>query len=353
MHLIASNKMIQPLLLQAISGAEIERPPVWLMRQAGRYMKEYRDLKEKHGFLGLCRSPELAVEVTLQPIDFLDPDAAIIFSDILIPAEVLGFSVDFKPGPVVANAVSNSDDVFKLKIGSLKDVQFVCDAISGLRAELESRAEGKQRKAVIGFCGSPWTMACYLISQTPYKGFQGTKVFAAENPKAMHHLLETLTTVLSDYLIAQIEAGADVVQIFDSWGGILNKEQYNEFGVPYLNKMVNSVKTTGAPCVLYTNGGDHLLEEMKPIGADVISLDWRTEIDRAEEVFAGDLALQGNLDPSVLFETREQVVTKTKAMLSSMTRRTSFIANLGHGILQKTPPENAKAFVDTIKLGWS
>lgn len=346
-----------PLLIQSINGSKIDRPPVWLMRQAGRYMKEYRDLKKLHGFLGLCRSPELAVQVTMQPIDYLDPDAAIIFSDILIPAEVLGFSVDFKPGPVVANPLRSSDDLKRLSTDlSFNKVNYVLQAISSLRKELTSRAEQSKepRKAVIGFCGSPWTMACYLVDQVPYKGFQGSKVFAAQDPKTLHSFLKILSELLGNYLIAQLEAGADTVQIFDSWGGILNEEQYKEFATPYLNHMVETVKkATGAPVILYTNGGEHLLSVISQTPADVISVDWRNELDKIEKLDClKSKCLQGNLDPSILFSSKKVVTEKTREMLSQLDRKTKFIANLGHGVLQKTPPENAKAFVDEIKRGW-
>jgi len=347
----------QPLLLQSISGADINRPPVWLMRQAGRYMKEYRDLKAIHGFLGLCRSPELITEVTLQPIDFLDPDAAIIFSDIMIPAEVLGFSVDFKPGPVVANPFKSKSDLKRIKSTiSFKEVDYVLKGMTSLRKELEKRAKNSNelRKALIGFCGSPWTIACYLIEQIPYKGFQGTKVFAAKEKETMHSFLSILCDLLGDYLIAQVEAGADAVQIFDSWGGLLSKEQYNEFGSPYLSRMIQKVKSsTKAPVILYTNGGSHLLREIHQNGADVVSLDWRNNLSEIEKIdFLNSTCIQGNLDPSALFQSKEEVIKETKMMLSQLDRKTRFIANLGHGILQKTPPENVKAFVDTIKKGW-
>lgn len=329
-----------PLLIRSLLGQEVERPPVWLMRQAGRYMKEYRDLKEKHTFLELCKTPELAVEVSLQPMKFLDPDAAIIFSDILIPLESLGFEIDFNPGPVVANPIRTSADVSQIEISSI-DSNHTAKSISLLKKELDSS------KALLGFAGSPWTLACYLIDQSHYKGFLGTKVFANKNPEAILKLLEILSDIVADYLLSQVQAGADAVQVFDSWGGILSEEEYKIYSLPFLEKIFS--KLQGTPTIIYTNGGDHLLEQIKSLPVTCVSIDWRTSISRAEQLLGNEIAIQGNLDPTKLFQNPEMVRQETSLMLKTLNRKTKFIANLGHGILPATPPENVKIFVDTIK----
>lgn len=335
-----------PLLIRAIKGEQIERPPVWLMRQAGRYMQEYRDLKEKYTFLELCKIPELAVEVSMQPIKFLDPDAAIIFSDILIPLESLGFEIDFNPGPVVANPIRNEADVNNIKFSSIENNP-TSNSISLLKKEL--RKLSGDRKALLGFSGSPWTLACYLIDQGHYKHFLGTKIFAYKNKNAILNLLDKLTKVISEYLISQIEAGADAVQIFDSWGGILSEEEYKVFSLPFLNKIIEQVSSKKAPIIIYTNGGDHLLEQIKTLKLDCVSIDWRTSLNRAENILGNRFSIQGNFDPTKLFLDKESVRIETIAMLKEFSRKTAYIANLGHGILPATPPENVKAFVDEIK----
>jgi len=340
----------KPLLIKSILGEEISRPPVWLMRQAGRYMSEYRALKEKYTFLELCRTPELALEVTMQPINFLDPDAAIIFSDILIPLESLGFEIDFNPGPKVANPIRDESDVNNIP-NNTKTVLHTSNSLKLVRKELENLADkkGEERKALLGFSGAPWTLACYVIDQQNYKGFLGTKIFASRYKKVMHKFLERIALATADYLLSQIEAGADAVQIFDSWGGILNEEQYKEFSAPYINMIIEKLGVKKAPVILYTNGGDHLLNHINELKADCISIDWRTELKKAEQIFGNDTCIQGNLDSTTLFKDAEQVKKETNQMLSSLGRKTNYIANLGHGILPRTPPENVATFVKTVK----
>ena len=340
----------KPLLIKSILGEEISRPPVWLMRQAGRYMSEYRALKEKYTFLELCRTPELALEVTMQPINFLDPDAAIIFSDILIPLESLGFEIDFNPGPKVANPIRDESDVNNIP-NNTKTVLHTSNSLKLVRKELEKLAKekGTQRKALLGFSGAPWTLACYVIDQQNYKGFLGTKIFASRYRKAMHKFLERIALTTADYLLSQIEAGADAVQIFDSWGGILNEEQYKEFSAPYINIIIEKLRVKNTPIILYTNGGDHLLKQIKELKADCVSIDWRTSLSKAEEIFGNDICIQGNLDSTSLFKDKEELKQEINKMLSGLTRKTRYIANLGHGILPRTPPENVATFVNLVK----
>ncbi len=338
------------LLLRALNGESTERAPVWLMRQAGRYMAEYRALKEQHGFLGLCRNPELACEVTLQPIRAFYPDAAIIFADILLPAEGMGFEIEFNPGPKIGGRIRHADDVSKLKVTDpLQATPYVLDALKLTRSELKSV---HPEASLLGFAGTPWTMACYLCDQGPYKHFLGTQVFAAQQPKAFARLLDTITEVTSQYLAAQFESGAEAVQLFDSWGGNLTREDYKRLSLPYIQKIIESLRPYNKPVILYVNGGGHLLSLLSQSGANCLSIDSRTSLPAAEELLDGKIALQGNLDPTHLFRTKAEVIEETRAMLSSLKNHKGYVANLGHGILQATPPENVKAFIDTVKEGW-
>ena len=341
---------MKSLFLRAIEGEEIERPPVWLMRQAGRYMHEYRALKEQHGFLGLCRNPELAAEVSMQPIEFLDVDAAIIFSDILIPLEAIGIDFEFSPGPVIQNPIKKPEDIGKLKqFNKDKDSLYVSEAISLLKKKLEDHGGNK---ALLGFAGAPWTLACYVIDRGPFKHFESATNFAKQNPEDTHKLLEHLADTVSTFLLQQIEAGADTVQLFDSWGGILSTTDYLEFSFPYLEKIINKVQSTGTPCILYVGNNHHLLPTLKNSTANCISLDWKTPLSEARETLGDKFCLQGNLNPSDLYGSAQHVRNKTKEMLADYKQTSHYVANLGHGILQTTPRENAKAFVDTIKEGW-
>ncbi len=336
----------KPLLIKSILGQEISRPPVWLMRQAGRYMKEYRELKEKYTFLQLCRTPELALEVTMQPMNFLNPDAAIIFSDILIPLESLGFNIDFNPGPQISNPIRDESDINNIPKNT-KTVLHTSNSLKLVKKELE-KLPG-ERKALLGFSGAPWTLACYVVDQQNYKGFLGTKIFASRYKKAMHQFLERIALATADYLLSQIEAGADAIQIFDSWGGILNEEQYKEFSAPYINIIIEKLRKKNTPIVLYTNGGDHLLPQIKQLKPDCVSIDWRTSLTKAEELLGDEICIQGNLDSTSLFKDSLIVKEETNKMLKSLNRKTKYIANLGHGILPRTPPENVAAFVETVK----
>lgn len=342
---------MKPLLLRALEGeTSLERPPVWIMRQAGRYMAEYRSLREKHGFLSLCRSPELAVEVTLQPMRFLDPDAAIIFSDILIPVAAMGLEIEFNPGPVITNPIKSSDDVRALKRPNIEtDLRFVLDAIEMLRRELNSAGEPK---AVLGFAGAPWTLACYSIERGPFKHFENGLVFAKKSRAAMHRLLGLLADTVADYLIAQAEAGADAVQLFDSWGGVLEAREYAEFSLPYIQQVCERVRKAGCPLIVYVGGANHLLPALADCGADCLSVDWRTPLAEAEKAVGSRMALQGNLNPAHLYGDAEEVRERTRRMIGELSRRGRYIANLGHGILPTTPPQNALAFVRAVKEGW-
>ena len=339
------------LLLDAIRGQITPRPPVWLMRQAGRYMEEYVELKEKHGFLKLCRTPDLAVEVSLQPIRAFDLDAAIIFSDILIPLSDLGINFDFTPAPKITNPLKKPEDIERLSAGNLrKSVGFVFEAIAKLKNELAFYSKEQYRKAVIGFSGAPWTLACYAIDQGPYKQFQGTQVFAYRHHDAFDHLMNLLTELCSKYLIEQFRAGADAVQLFDSWAGILSAEDYSQLALPYTKRIISILKEEGCPTILYVGNSAHLHNKMEDSGANCLSLDWRADLKSV--YLHSNKAIQGNLDPSSLFQSHSQIIAATKEMLSKIGDHTRYIANLGHGVLPGTPREAVQTFVKTIKEGW-
>ena len=310
-------------------------------------------MKAKHTFLELCKSPELALEISMQPMRILAPDAAIVFADILLPAEMMGITIDFNPGPKVHTPIKSAADVSALRGGDpFTALSFVMQTISALRSTLASHSGPEGRPAVLGFAGAPWTMSCYLVDQGVQKHFQGTEVFAVQQPTAFKQLMQRLVDITSDYLLAQIESGADAVQLFDSWAGNLSLEEYRALALPFTQSIVAKVKKSGAPIILYANGSSHLLDAMIESGADCVSVDWRTPLADAQQRLGSRGTIQGNLNPCSLFGSREQVVAETRKMLASVPRKSGYIANLGHGILQQTPPENAKAFIDTVQAGW-
>jgi len=338
-----------PLLLRALNNETIERPPVWLMRQAGRYMSEYRALKEKYTFLELCRSPELAIEVTMQPINTFDMDAAIVFSDILIPTEALGFEVDFKPGPVVANKISTSAQIAKLKRSDIEtQFSFIKTTLSQLKTELTPK-----NKALLGFAGAPWTLACYLLEQGPFKQFQGSSIFLQKEPEALKEFLDILASLVADYLKLQIRAGADAVQIFDTWAGNLTREQFEEFSLPVINKIISELESENSPVILYLGNASHLIPSLKNIKANCLSLDHRVSLAKLDKDFQQKLVFQGNVDPSLLFADKTKVTGATRALIDSWPDKRGLVVNLGHGVLQKTPPENVMALVQAAKEGWA
>lgn len=308
-------------------------------------MQEYRNLKERYTFLELCRSEELAFEVSMQPMQFLDPDAAIVFADILLPAESMGIEIDFNPGPKIINPIQNSSDIDALRTEDpwIKQAS-VFNTIKRLRETLP------ESKAVLGFAGAPWTMACYLIDQGIIKHFQNTQAFLRSNKESFKKLLDKLVEQTTSYLLAQIESGADAVQLFDTWAGNLSRDDYEAFALPATVEIVSNIKAkSNTPITLYVNGSSHILKEMCSSGVDCISLDWRTPIAEAEKIIPEGIAIQGNLDSTILYGSEQDVVEKTEQMLTSLKRKTGYIANLGHGILPTTPRENAKAFVETVK----
>jgi uroporphyrinogen decarboxylase len=334
------------LFLRACAGEPVERTPVWIMRQAGRYLPEYRALKDRYDFLTLCKTPELAAQVTLQPVERLGVDAAILFSDILVPLEPMGVGLRFEPGPVLERPINTAEAVSALRpLHAEESCAFVMDTIRLLRRELEGKIP------LIGFCGAPFTLAAYLV-ESREKGktkgtFDGVVRMIFEEPELAHRLLRHLGEAMTDYLSAQIKAGAQAVQIFDSWGGILGPREFREFALPYVRRMIAALPAGRGPVIYFVLNGGHLLESIRESGAEVIGLDWRTPLQEARRR-VGPCALQGNLDPRALFATKTRLAEEVRRVLAEGSGSGGHVFNLGHGILPDTPVESTQALVDLV-----
>ena len=329
--------------LRACRRQPVDRTPLWIMRQAGRYLPEYRELRQRVDFLTLCKTPELAVEASLQPLRRFPLDASIIFSDILLPLEALGVRMTFNPGPKLAEPVRTRAQVDALILRPAAEVvPFVGEAISLLRQELDGRTP------VIGFCGAPFTLAAYLVQGEGKEGFGALKTLLYREPATLEALLDTLTAAMTDYLRLQIAAGAQAVQIFDSWAGLLDPPTYERFALRWVRHIVDGVKDLGAPVIYFVNGAPHLLEAAATAGADVLGLCWRTPIDQAAARVGPAIALQGNLDPHALFAPPAEVARLAADVLVRMADRDGHIMNLGHGILPDTPIPSVEALVEAV-----
>jgi uroporphyrinogen decarboxylase len=337
--------MKNDLLLRAARGESVERTPVWMMRQAGRYLPEYRAIRKDTDFLTLCKTPELAVEVSLQPYRILGVDAVIMFSDILIAVEAMGQEVKLteQKGPELPSPIRSRQQVDRLVIPDpLEKTGFVMEIIRALRRELDGDVP------LIGFAGAPWTLAAYMIEGGGSKNYAQVKRMMYSDPALLHTLLDKIAETIILYLNAQIEAGAQVIQLFDSWAGELSPRDYAEFALPYEQKIFAAVGHKGAPTIIYVNGSGTFLEQMATCGADVLSIDWRVNLEDARARVGPKLTLQGNLDPCVLLSTPEIIAEKAcEIILAGGGHR--HILNLGHGILPMTPVENARAFIDAAK----
>ncbi len=342
-------------LLRACRRLDVDRAPVWMMRQAGRYLPEYRAIRGKTDFLTLCKTPELAVEVSMQPFRILGVDAVIMFSDILIPVEAMGMKLDIieSKGPVLDNPIRSSAQIEELIIPDpLEKTGFVMDIIRMLRKELSNEAP------LIGFAGAPYTLASYMVEGGTSRNYTEIKRMMFTQPKLLHKLLEKIADTIVDYLNAQIEAGAQVVQVFDTWAGDLSAGDFEEFALPYHQKIFDRLhrgpEGLGVPAILYTNGCSHVLEKMAESGANVLSIDWRIDIAEARRRLdkAGfeNIALQGNLDPCELLGTAETITERVREILKKA-GKIGHIMNLGHGIMPMAPVENARAFVEAAKAG--
>jgi len=331
--------------LKACKG-EVTRPvPVWLMRQAGRYLPAYQEIREKIDFLTLCKTPELAAEVSLQPVDILGVDAAILFSDILIPVEAMGMGLEFHEGegPVLAPPIRTEKDLKRLRsIDPAVEVPFVLETVRILKKELNNRVP------LIGFSGAPFTLAAYMIEGGTSRSFVNTKRMMFESPSLFSLLMDLITEVTISYLRAQIEAGVQAIQIFDTWAGILTKEDYNKYAFPYVSCIFRGLEGLGIPGIYFVYDGGHLLESLPGSGADVIGLDWRTDIETAISRLGPDVTVQGNLDPCSLFMPEDKLRAKIDSILRQGRKAKAHIFNLGHGILPEISFEKAKLMVDLV-----
>ncbi|MCH8567322.1 MAG: uroporphyrinogen decarboxylase [Balneolales bacterium] len=333
------------LMLKALKGEDVPRPPVWMMRQAGRYLPEYMELRGKYTFFERVETPDLACEITMQPIRRFSPDAAIIFSDILVVLQAIGIEVTLNPGegPRIPNPVSTPEQAFALRVPDVHDrLHYVMEALTLTRHALQGEA------ALIGFAGAPWTLFCYLIEGKGSKDFSRAKAFYWQHPEASKHILSVITQTTIAYLKAQIAAGAQIVQVFDSWSGLLSPEDFNEIAFPYLIEICNAI--TEAPVILYPKGSWYALEAISyRTKAAALGVDWCITPEYARVATRNDITLQGNFDPSKLLASPD-VITKSVHRMIDRFGSKKYIANLGHGILPFVPVDHARAFFDAVKF---
>ena len=330
--------------IRACRREPVDCTPLWFMRQAGRYMPEYRALRERHTLIELCKNPELAVEVTLQPIKAFNVDAAILFADLLLPFEPMGAPFEFQAGegPVVLHPVRTQADVERLRVFEPADgLAYVMTAIRCLRQELDGK------KPLIGFAGAPFTLASYLIEGGKSSNYVHTKQMMYAEPELWHQLASKLAEVVRRYLRAQIEAGAQAVQLFDSWVGALSPEDYATFAEPHVRHVLADLVQTGVPVIHFGTGTQSLLELQKRAGGTVIGVDWRTPIEDARRRLGSDVALQGNLDPILLFAPREVLAQRASDLLNRA-GKSGYVFNLGHGILPQTDPDQIRFLCDWV-----
>ena len=318
--------------------------PVWLMRQAGRYMEEYRKLRAQHGFLDLCKNPEIATEITVTPVQKLNVDAAILFADILLILEPMGVGLEYSKGdgPVIHRPVRNGKDVDGLKEFNVEsELSFVYQAVKKICQEVNGKAP------LIGFAGAPFTLASYLIEGGGSRNYVHTKKFFYSAPEAWKRLMERLAKVIGTYLNCQIAAGAQAVQIFDSWAGCLTPADYEQFAQPYTKAVIDAV-TPGVPVINFSTGTAGLLKHVRAAGGDVIGLDWRVNLDDGWATVGHDVAVQGNLDPVALFAAPKEIKSRVGEILRRAAGRPGHIFNLGHGVLPETPVDHVIAMVDAV-----
>jgi len=331
--------------LRSCRGEPVDRPPVWLMRQAGRYLPEYRRVREGVTFLEMCRSVERAVEVSLQPIDLVGSEAVIMFQDIFTPIPGMGVELDFAPGPVLAEPIRSAEQVERLRVPDPNEsVPFVFEILQTLRRELEAR-----QIPLLGFAGAPFTLAAYMVEGRGSKDFSTLKRMMYRDPKLLNALLDKLTECSVGYLNAQIDAGAQAVQLFDTWAGLLTAAEYREWVLPRHQEIAERIDRARAPLILYINNGSHLLEASVESGADVLSLDWRVELAHAARTYGDRVALQGNLDPCALAAPPEQIAGMVRDLARDAAPARGYIANLGHGCLPETPVEGVRAFTSAVR----
>ena len=344
---------MQPLkndtFLRALLKQPVEYTPIWMMRQVGRYLPEYKATRAQAGsFLDLCKNTELATEVTVQPLERFDLDAAILFSDILTVPDAMGLGLYFAEGegPKFERSLQNEADIAKLQVPDMARLQYVFDAVSSIRRTLNGRVP------LIGFSGSPFTLACYMVEGGSSKEFRTIKTMMYSRPDLLHKILDANAQAVTAYLNAQIDAGAQVVQIFDTWGGVLSDAAFEEFSLRYMKQIVSGLKRESegrrVPVILFAKGGGLWLEKMAEAGADALGLDWTCNIGEARRRVGGKVALQGNFDPFALFGTPEAIRAEAGRILAGYGSGSGHVFNLGHGISQFADPEHAKILVDAV-----
>jgi uroporphyrinogen decarboxylase len=344
-------KLQNDTFLRALMRQPTDYTPVWMMRQAGRYLPEYRESRKTAGsFLSLCKNPDFATEVTLQPLDrYPLLDASILFSDILTVPDAMGLGLYFEEGegPKFERTLREEADIQKLTVPDMAKLQYVFDAVSSIRTAINGRVP------LIGFSGSPWTLATYMVEGRGGTDFLTTKKMAYARPDLLHHILEITAQTVIQYLNAQIAAGAQAVMIFDSWGGALSHQAYQEFSLNYMQKIVNGLTREHdgriVPRIVFTKGGALWLESQAEIGADALGLDWTVDIGQARQRVGSKVALQGNLDPAILLSTPAAIEKEVVNILASYGQGHGHVFDLGHGITQWTPPENAAAMLDAVR----
>jgi uroporphyrinogen decarboxylase len=331
--------------LRACRRQPVDATPVWFMRQAGRYMADYRALRQRYSLLEICANPELAVAVTLQPVDVIEVDAAILFSDLLVPFTPMGLKFDFVKGegPSVENPIRTAGDVERLnRFEPRESLKHVLQTIKLLRGELNDRMP------LIGFGGAPFTMAAYAIEGGPSANYARTKAFMYAQPAAWHRLCSRFADMMADYLMAQVEAGAQALQIFDSWAGALGRADYREFALPHTSRIFSALKSSGVPLIHFGVGTAVILRDIVENGADVIGVDWRQPIDESWAIIGHDRAIQGNLDPALLLGPQDRLFAATSDILRRAAGRPGHIFNLGHGVLPNTPLEVVQALAQRV-----
>lgn len=336
--------MKNDLLLKALNGEPTVRPPVWMMRQAGRYLPEYRKLRERYGFFERCQTPELACEITLQPVDSMGVDAAILFSDILVVPQAMGLEVQLveHQGPLLPDPIKSAADLQRVSIPDVQEkLGYVFKAIQLIKKELNGRVP------LIGFAGAPWTLLCYMVQGRGSKTFDEAKAFCYTQPELAHRLLQMITDTTVAYLEAQVEAGADVIQIFDSWGGLLGPADFEHISLPYIRQIVSALKDK-VPVIVFAKGAWHSLPAIAETGAQGLGIDWCITPQTARSMAGEGVTLQGNFDPAKLLSPIPVIKKEVKEMLDAFGGK-RHIANLGHGILPNIPVDHARAFVDTVK----
>jgi len=337
-------KINNDLLLRAARGERVERTPVWLMRQAGRILPEYRAIRNSiSGFKELVETPDLACAVTIQPVDILEVDAAIIFSDILVIPEAMGLPYQMleKQGPFFEKTVKSAGDVLQLRVADPEEsLKYVTDAIRLAKQELNGRVP------LIGFAGAPWTIFSYMIEGQGTKTFAKAKKLLYTNPELSHKLLDMIAQSTIAYLKAQVRAGADLVQLFDSWAGVLSRDQYIEFALPYIAKICDAVDNV--PKTVFAKGAYYVRKELGMLNCETIGLDWNMDIEESRKLVGNNVTLQGNLDPCLLYSDKVTIKEATKKMLNTF-GSSRHIANLGHGLYPDTDPDHVKYFIETVK----